>query len=158
MTGTANIASCTLGNSSSALNVQRLLPLALIDMAKHNSQSSEQSKSSSRFNIFKRPISPTSSEQNQGWSLKLPKLFRKSRSTTPTQSTSSLPLVSTTVDSHGETTLQSSSRSYFFLNLMLIGVCRSAQIFSPACYSRDHLSRSISQREGIQRRSGIYIP
>jgi hypothetical protein len=105
MTGTANIASCTLGNSSSALNVQRLLPLALIDMAKHNSQSSEQSKSSSRFNIFKRPISPTSSEQNQGWSLKLPKLFRKSQSTTPTQSTSSLPLVCSTVDSNGETAL-----------------------------------------------------
>ncbi|KIJ99267.1 hypothetical protein K443DRAFT_176940 [Laccaria amethystina LaAM-08-1] len=30
----------------SALNVQRLLPLALIDMAKHNSQSSKQSKPS----------------------------------------------------------------------------------------------------------------
>ncbi|KIJ90176.1 hypothetical protein K443DRAFT_15452 [Laccaria amethystina LaAM-08-1] len=77
-------------------------------MAKHNSQSSKQSKPSSRFNIFKRPISPASSDQNQGWSLKLPKLFRKSRSTTPTQSTSSLPLVSSTVDSHGETALEPS--------------------------------------------------
>ncbi|KIJ91544.1 hypothetical protein K443DRAFT_478327, partial [Laccaria amethystina LaAM-08-1] len=53
-------------------------------MAKHNSQSSKQSKSS---------------KQDQGWSLKLPKLFHKSRSTTPTQSTSSLPLVSPTVGS-----------------------------------------------------------
>ncbi|KIJ90137.1 hypothetical protein K443DRAFT_686937 [Laccaria amethystina LaAM-08-1] len=62
-------------------------------MAKHNSQSSEQSKSS---------------KQNQGWSLKLPKLFRKSLSTSPTQSTSSFPLVCSTVDSHGETALESS--------------------------------------------------
>ncbi|KIK05163.1 hypothetical protein K443DRAFT_367060 [Laccaria amethystina LaAM-08-1] len=82
-------------------------------MAKDNSQSSKQFKSSSRFKTSRRPISPAPSEQNQGnssksWSL-LPKLFSKSRSTTPTQSTSSLPLVSSTVDSRGETALVESS-------------------------------------------------
>ncbi|KIJ97483.1 hypothetical protein K443DRAFT_243717 [Laccaria amethystina LaAM-08-1] len=71
-------------------------------MAKDNSQSSKQSKSSS----FRRPISlgPSESEQDQGYSpksssLKLPKLFSKSPSTTPNQSTSSLSLSSSTVDS-----------------------------------------------------------
>ena len=75
------------GNSSSALYVQRLLSFALIDIAKDNFQSFKQYKSSSRFNILGRP------------------LFSKARSTTLTQSTSSLPLVSSTVDSRNETAL-----------------------------------------------------
>ncbi|KIJ94786.1 hypothetical protein K443DRAFT_348864 [Laccaria amethystina LaAM-08-1] len=83
-----------------------LLSLALIDMVKDNSQSS---KSSSMFNTFRQHISPAPSEQSQGYSSKsrspLRKLFSKSRSTTPTQSTSYLQLVSSTVDSRGETTL-----------------------------------------------------
>ena len=91
-------AACT----SKGTAAQRLLSLALIDMAKDNSQSSKRSKFSSRF--FKRPISPTPSEPSQGnssksWTL-WPKSFSKSQSTTPYQSTSSLPLVSSTVDSH----------------------------------------------------------
>ena len=86
-----------------------LLSLVLVHMAKDNSQSSKQSKSSSRLNIFRRPISSAPSGQSQGypsksWTL-LPKLFSKSPSTTPTQSTSSLPLASSTVDSHDETAL-----------------------------------------------------
>ena len=89
---------------------QRLLSLAPIDMAKDNTQRSKESKSSSRFSIYRRPIALTPSEQNQGyfpknWSLKLPKLFSKSPSTTPTQLTSSLSLVASTVDSRGQTAL-----------------------------------------------------
>ena len=92
-------------NNSSALSAQRLLSLALIDMAKDNSQRSKQSKSPSRFNISRRPISLAPSEQSQRYSSKSlwPKLFSNSPSTTPTQSTSSLPLASSTVDSRSET-------------------------------------------------------
>ncbi|KIJ94396.1 hypothetical protein K443DRAFT_683759, partial [Laccaria amethystina LaAM-08-1] len=55
-------------------------------MAKHNSQSSKESKSS---------------KQSQGWR-PWRKLFSKSPSTTPTQSTSSLALLSSTVDSRDQ--------------------------------------------------------
>jgi hypothetical protein len=100
---TANIAACTPGPGK---QLNSLLSLALIDMVKDNSQSS---KSSSMFNTFRQHISPAPSEQSQGYSSKsrspLRKLFSKSRSTTPTQSTSYLQLVSSTVDSRGETTL-----------------------------------------------------
>jgi len=89
------------------------LSLVLIDMAKVNSQSYKPSKSSSWFNNLRRPISPAPSEQSksQGNSSKswtsslLLILSSKSRSTTPTQSTSSLPLVSSTLDSRGEIAL-----------------------------------------------------
>ena len=115
------IAACT----SKETAPQRLLSLALIDMAKDDSQSSKQSKSSRRFNIFKQPISPAPSEQSQGnssksWSL-LPKLSSKSPSTTPTPSTSSLPLLSSTVDSRGDTGSGEHaiiSPSYVLLNSM----------------------------------------
>ena len=105
MTGTANIAPHTLRKKRAA---QCLLSLALIDMANDNPQSSKQSKSSSRFKISRRPISPAPSEQSQEYSSKRSqwaKLFSKSPSTRPIQSTSSLPLVSSTVDSRGETAL-----------------------------------------------------
>ncbi|KDR84427.1 hypothetical protein GALMADRAFT_712729 [Galerina marginata CBS 339.88] len=74
-------------------------------MAEDNPQGSKQSKSSSRFNIF-RP-----SKKSHGHSSRsslLPKLFSKSPISTPTQSTSSLPLASSTVDSRSETALESS--------------------------------------------------
>ncbi|KIK02423.1 hypothetical protein K443DRAFT_521349 [Laccaria amethystina LaAM-08-1] len=100
----------TLGEQQ--LSAQCLLSLALIDMAKDSSQSSKQSKFSSRFNISRQPISPAPSEQSQGYPSKsrslLLKLFSKSPSTTPNQTTSSLPLVSSTVDSRGKTALESS--------------------------------------------------
>ena len=98
----------------------------LIDMAKDNSQSSKQSKSSSKFNISRWPFHPTPSEQNQEYSSKSrslwPKLFSKSRSTTSTQSGSSLPLVSSTVDSRGETAWDEHPNSSPFVLLSKLNV------------------------------------
>ena len=95
-------------------------------MAKDNPQSSKQPKSSSVFNIFRRPIS-LASEQDQGYSsksssLKLPKIFAKSPSTTPNQSTSSLLLASSTVDSRGNTALGEHAIIYLFVLLSKLNV------------------------------------
>ncbi|PPQ91851.1 hypothetical protein CVT25_000796, partial [Psilocybe cyanescens] len=80
-------------------------------MAKDNPQSSKKSKFSSMSSYFKRHISPAPPEQSQGSSSKSRSLWRKpffKSPSTPTQSTSSLPLASSTADSRGETALESS--------------------------------------------------